>query len=81
MANPAHLEKAKKGTRAVALWGDSHFGDSMDLIGANLNEADLTGASLTGPSASRPPGGLTRCCPRPLMARPPETDSLRCPEH
>jgi len=58
MADPAHLEIAKKGAKAVARWGDSHFGDSMDLSEAELSEAklreadlrkaNLIGANLTG---------------------------------
>ena len=59
MADPAHLEIAKKGTEAIALWHRSHPEEPISLTRANL----------IGASASRPPGRLTRFCPRPLMAQ------------
>ncbi len=68
MADPAHLEIAKKGAKAIALWRLSHHGEGMDLfeadlsgailieadlIGAILMVADLSGANLSGANLSR----------------------------
>ncbi|HLE02964.1 MAG TPA: pentapeptide repeat-containing protein, partial [Dehalococcoidia bacterium] len=52
MADPAHLEIAKKGTKAIALWRQTHPGEHMDLSDAllsrrKLREVDVAGANLT----------------------------------
>jgi hypothetical protein len=62
MANPEHLEVARRGAAAIAVWQRRNPGASLDLGGADLSEAnlleadlsiaDLAGADLSGANLS-----------------------------
>ena len=48
MANPDHVELARKGVEAIGLWREEHQGERLNLSGADLAGADLNGAKLNG---------------------------------
>lgn len=41
MANPEHVEVAKRGAAAIASWRQKSPGESLDLSGADLEEAEI----------------------------------------